>query len=186
MNSDNPKILKSELEPIDSHVLDPKFREELERDIYDPNSKLNKDKKEKYRFGFNSIENVKFKHPIQYDRKQYDEFKHRLAIAICNNGISCKEAAQNPQYADYIANYVEVNFLKKDNMFKILGITLRFDNVVLGGLTIDNKKISVEFPVIMEFHGHFLKQCRYFKKNDADNGVEECIIPVVNSKIVVY
>lgn len=183
--NNNPQILKSELTPIDPSVISPKFREELENSIYDPDSKLNKDKKEKNRFGFNKLENVKFKHCIQYNRIQYDEFKHRLGIAICNDGISCEEAAKESRYANYISKYVEENFIKKEIFFKIAGITLRFDNLTLGGFTTDNKKIRIMFPVITEFKGHFLDNCRYFKRNNADDGIEECVIPVVKSKIII-
>lgn len=185
MNNSNPRILKSEIEPIDPSVIDIKFREELENNIYDPNSTLNKDRKEKERFGFNKLENVKFKYALTYNRAQYEEFRHRLAISICNDGISCKEAAEHPDYAGYISRYVEDNFIKRDLMFKLLGLVLRFDNLKLRGFTSDNKKFDIEYPVITEFRGHFLEKCRYFKRNGTNDGIEECVIPVVNSKIII-
>ena len=120
---------------------------------------------------------------IPFTEKQWNEFKERLMYIIPREAISSNELAQDPQAAEYVKNYADVNFLDpvKVDQFKAKGITLKFANMSIdvGGPQ------PINFPLVNEYKGHRIYRTGYFVRNGATIGMKYIdVVPERNFELL--
>lgn len=131
---------------------------QIEQEIYDPFSKLNRKKKR----GTMS-DGIKYKDPLEYTPKEFIEFKKRVGVLVAADGISCNECLQNAEYKNFIANYTNKHFIKDAASNILERYTYKLNTLTLGSYTVVGK-MTVDYPVVQQFKGHFLVKTIYFAK----------------------
>lgn len=165
--------------------IDPKIRKEsigriVANDAFDPKSKANKERLEREREGIPHGE-IKLRYQLQYKPRDFEDYKNRLAIALSNNGLSCSELVKDSTYSNYVKNCAADMIRNNATKNRIMGLTLRLDNVDLASYTKDGSRLEEAYPVINEFAGHFLRKTYYFVK--IEGGVKVEAIDVKKSTI---
>lgn len=178
-------MTKKDLEAIHKHspqdyskeMDDYKIHEEIENDIYDPFSTMNRKRKSKEK------ESPKFRDPLYYTAKEFLEFKERLGILIQEDGISQDECAERPDVKQFIENYTYKHFIKdkQDNIlsrytYKCSLFTLGKYSKALG------TRYEIVYPIVQQFKGHFLVKAIYFAKSGLGVTIKE--VTVKNTPII--
>ena len=137
-----------------------KLHEELTKDMYDPFSTMNRNRKSKEK------QKPKFKDPLYYTAKEFLDFKERLGILIQQDGISQDDCNTRADIKQFIENYTLKHFIKdrKDNIlarytYKCSWFRLGKYSKVLGA------RYEIIYPFVQQYKGHFLVKTIYFARS---------------------
>lgn len=143
--------------------IDKLFREELEKEVFHDDSKLNKDMREMAEAGV-SHKPKKYKDPLQYSPQEFENFKHKLGIALNKNGLDCDDINKDPYFINFVKKYVENNFIDRKVENTLRRTTIKLAYTKLGHYSKDKMDQYRYFPIVQEYLGHFLIRVTYFAK----------------------
>ena len=119
-----------------------------------------------------------------YGRRIIDDYRHRLAVELANDGLSQDDINEHPEYMSYIKNYVDTEIINKKTRHDIEGLSYRLANSVLGEYSKSEESSRKIYPVVNVYKGHNLQYTIYFRLT-GDKTIETSTVNVYQSSLII-